>query len=241
MKVFIGYDEREREAARVAAASLAKATNGELVPTFLNIDNLQAHGLITRISDQRGGQDYDLTSNGWMSTRFAASRFLTPLLAHGGYALFVDCDVVFLEDPRKILDDVDPLMAVNVVKHDYESKDLYKMVGQRQTPYPRKNWSSVMMFNCDHKANLRLSLRDINERPGRDLHRFYWLHDSEIGHLSPEWNWLVGEQPPPKANAGIAHFTLGGPWIPGWVSKEHDDLWLDARETLLKRPELRPA
>jgi len=238
VRVYIGYDERETEAFDVARASLLEATNNEVEAEALDISKLSAHGLLNRVSDQRGGQDYDLVSNGWMSTRFAVSRFLVPMLCQQGFALFVDCDVVFREDPRNIYEEVlsekGMEKAVHVVKHDYEAKDLYKMVGQRQSPYPRKNWSSVMLFNCEHPANRRLSLRDINERPGRDLHQFYWLSDDEIGSLDPRWNWLVGEQEQTSL-AGIAHFTLGGPWIPGWHTRGHDEIWLDARDRLVPR------
>lgn len=224
MKVFIGYDEREHEAARVAAKTLREVTNGEVVPTMLCAAKLRDHGLLTRTSDHRGGQDYDLVSNALKSTRFAISRFLTPILAQEGYALFVDCDVVFREDPRHMLQEVHARHAVSVVQHSNGGQGNYvKMVDQVQTPYPRKNWSSVMLFNCDHIANRRLSIRDVNERPGRDLHALYWLNDHEIGSLAPRWNWLVNVGAPQQG--GIAHFTLGGPWIPGWAGAEHDDLW----------------
>jgi hypothetical protein len=102
------------------------------------------------------------------------------------------------------------------------------MVNQQQTIYPRKNWSSVMLFNCNHPANRRLTLHDINNRPGRDLHAFYWLHDEEIGTLNPRWNWLVNEQERPL-DVAIAHFTNGGPWIAGWIPAPFDDLWLEAQ------------
>ncbi len=99
-----------------------------------------------------------------------------------------------------------------------------KMGGVVQTAYPRKNWSSVMLFNCDHPANRRLSLDDVNNRPGRDLHAFYWLHDSEIGELPPAWNWLVNVQPAPES-VKIMHMTLGGPWMPNWEPAPHDEIW----------------
>jgi hypothetical protein len=101
------------------------------------------------------------------------------------------------------------------------------MDGQAQVAYDRKNWSSVVLWNCDHPANARLSLADINERPGRDLHRFYWLADSEIGELPPAWNWLVNVRPEP-ACVGIAHFTEGGPWLPTWRGAPNDELWWES-------------
>lgn len=229
MKVYIGYDEREHEAAMVAAKSLHKVTNGELKAEFLVADKLAAQGLLTRLADHRGGQDYDLVSNAVKSTRFAVSRFLTPLICQEQWALFTDCDVVFCEDPRHLLREIDPQHAVSVVKHDHQPAEQWKMVNQQQTSYPRKNWSSVMLFNCDHPANRRLSLRDVNERPGRDLHAFYWLQDDEIGSLHPRWNWLVNVQSEPEY-VGIAHFTLGGPWIPGWHGAPHDGFWCEVAE-----------
>lgn len=227
MKVYIGYDDREHAAAEVAAKTLREVTNGELEPEFLCAPKLSDQGLLYRISDHRGSQDYDFVSNAPKSTRFALSRFLAPLLAQNGYALFVDCDVVFCEDPRNMLKEIEAAHAVSVVKHGAYDPATWKMVNQSNAKYLRKNWSSVMLFNCDHAANRRLSLRDVNERRGLDLHQFYWLHDSELGALHPRWNWLVGEQPKPDA-VGIAHFTLGGPWFRSWKGAEHDDLWLAA-------------
>lgn len=228
MRVFIGYDEREAEAAEVAAKTLRKVTKGEIEPEFLCAPKLSDQGLLTRISDHRGGSDYDLISNAPKSTRFAISRFLTPILCQTGYALFVDCDVVFLSDPREMLREVEAKHAVSVVKHNHVPREQWKMVNQVQTAYPRKNWSSVMLFNCEHPANRRLSVRDVNERPGRDLHAFYWLHDDEVGELEPGWNWLVDVQPMPD-DPRIVHMTLGGPWLKGWQGGSFDQQWLAAR------------
>jgi hypothetical protein len=224
MRVMIGYDDREHEAAAVAAKTLREVTHGEIEPEFLKVDKLRAQGLLWRLSDHRGGQDYDLVSNAPKSTRFAISRFLAPLLVQQGWVLFVDCDVVFLRDPREMIFGD---KAVYVVKHDYTPTEDWKMVNQRQTAYSRKNWSSVCLWRVDHPANHRLSLRDVNERPGRDLHAFYHLHDDEIGALDPCWNVLVGVQEPPP-NAGILHYTLGGAWLPGWKGGPLDDVWLAA-------------
>ena len=231
LRVFIGYDAREHDAAMVAAKSLRDMTDGEIEPEFLCTDKLVAQGLYWRPVDHRGSQNYDIVSDAPASTDFAASRFLTPILCQTGWALFVDCDVVFMEDPREMFRDVILGRSVYVVKHEHEPTELWKMVNQKQTAYLRKNWSSVMLFDCAHPANRRLSLRDINERPGRDLHAFYWLHDSEIGELDRRWNWLVNVEPPPweGTDTGIAHFTLGGPFNEGWAGAPHDDIWLRAR------------
>lgn len=225
MKVYIGYDHGEHAAAMVAMDSVRGETREDA--ELLSAPKLAAQGLLTRITDKRGGQPYDLHSNAPKSTEFAVSRFLVPLICQHRWALFADCDVVFFADPRDILSKLEKGKAVYVVKHDYIPHDEWKMVNQRQTVYPRKNWSSVMLFDCHHPANWRLTLHDINHRPGRDLHAFYWLNDAEIGDLPVGWNWLVGEQTKPDP-LFLAHFTLGGPWIPGWKSAVHDDLWLRA-------------
>lgn len=225
MQVYIGYDHREDEAYKVACKSLAKHSSA--IPIPLNAYALAEKGLFRRLVDTRG-QPYDLASNAPCSTEFATSRFLTPLLCQRGWALFTDCDVVFLADPRELMKIADPDKAVMVVKHQHEGDESVKMDGCVQTKYNRKNWSSVMLFNCDHPANKRLSLKDVNERPGRDLHQFYWLADSEIGELPTEWNWLVDCQPRPD-DLKIAHMTLGGPWIEGWKGGSFDDEWLEAR------------
>lgn len=226
MRVFIGYDEREHEAAMVCQRSLFLLTRCELRAEFLDIKKLRQHGLLTRIRDERGTQDYDLVSNRTYSTRFNVSRFLVPILCQGGPALFVDCDTVFVRDPRDMLPPDGSLFpAVSVVQHNQEPRPgALKMVDQAQTGYPRKNWSSVMLFNCDHPANRRLSLWDVNNRHRDELHAFYWLHDTEVGVLAPAWNWLVDVEPRP-ADLGIAHMTLGGPWLPGWEGGSFDDEW----------------
>lgn len=224
MKIYLGYDGREKVAYDIAVRSLSKVSDIE--PTPLCLDRLAAYGLLRRPTDRRG-QMYDLYSNAPCSTDFHASRFLVPMLAQSGFALFCDCDVVFLDDPAKMLFEADSTKAVQVVKHGKGHKAGMKMDAQEQTLYPRKNWSSVILWNCDHPANRRLTVTDINERPGRDLHAFYWLSDSEIGELKPRWNWLVGVEPKHE-DAGIAHFTLGGPWIPGWDEHEHDEIWRNA-------------
>lgn len=223
MRIYIGHDPAEQEAYRVAVKTLAD--HSDIEPESLAADRLQALGLLYRSVDKRG-QMYDLPSNAPCSTEFAASRFLVPIICQSGWALFVDCDVIFMANPFDLMKYADPEKAVMVVKHNHYGSGL-KMAGMQQTAYQRKNWSSVMLFNCDHPANRRLSLRDVNERPGRDLHAFYWLHDTEIGELPEQWNWLVGVQEKPESPK-IAHFTLGGPWLTGWSQADHDDLWHEA-------------
>jgi hypothetical protein len=233
VRIFIGWDEREQEAYRVAERSACRFGHD---PVALREDRLRKAGLFTRPVDRRDVQAYDILSNAPQSTEFANSRFLVPILGHDGWALFTDCDVIFLRDPNELVEFIDPSKAVLVVKHEnLPIGDALKMDRQQQTAYRRKNWSSVALWNCSHPANARLNLTTINQWPGRDLHAFGWLADEEIGELPPQWNWLVNVQPMPD-NPAIAHFTLGGPYLKDWPGAEHDDLWLNAAlDIFLKR------
>jgi len=235
MLTFIGYDEREHMACEVAKRTLERHSSMRAVP--LREAMLRSAGLFWRPVDRRGSSIHDFNSNATWSTEFAVTRFFTPLLAHEGWALFMDCDVVVNENVERMLAEcIGPVTggkAVYVVKHYHKPDEAWKMVNQPQTIYPRKNWSSVMLFDCSHPAHQRLNLHLINTMPGRWLHAFGWLHDSEIGDLHPRWNQLVNEQSAPLEPArGILHFTNGGPWLPGWRGAQHDDLWLQAAESV---------
>lgn len=230
LKVYIGHDPAEQMAFEVAEASLRRRASIPIDVVPLRADKLHAAGLLRRPTDARGGL-YDMHSRAPMATEFAISRFIVPLLAHSGWALFVDCDVVFLGDVAELLQLADPTKAVQVVKHQHNPTSDSKMVDKAQTAYPFKNWSSVALFNCAHKGHERLSLDMLNHRPGRDLHAFCWLADSEIGTLPPGWNWLVDCQPRP-ADLKLAHLTLGGKWLPGWQGGSFDEEWEREREGL---------
>jgi len=217
--IFLGVDHREPKSLKAAENSLARVSPWA-DPVLLDAERLADRGLLWRPQDRRGNV-YDLISNAPCSTDFAISRFLVPILCQSGWALFTDSDVVFMRDVRELFDLSDPSKAVMVVQHENVPESGTKMDGQVQTSYARKNWSSVMLFNCDHPANQRLTLHDVNSRTGRWLHRFGWLADSEIGALPAEWNWLVGVQAMPD-NPGIAHFTLGTPEL---IEGPYSDIW----------------
>jgi hypothetical protein len=221
LKVYLGYDHREPRSYHVAEASLLANASKPVAVTPLNSQRLAEHGLLRRPTDTRG-QRYDIPSNAPASTEFAISRFLVPFLAQTGWALFTDSDVVFRGDVAELFSLADKQYAVMCVKHGKHNTPSLKMDGQANLSYPRKNWSSVMLWNVDHPANKRLSLVDVQERRGFDLHSMYWLNDSEIGELPSRFNWLVDVEHPPEEPV-VCHFTLGTPEV--GVSSQHDHLW----------------
>ena len=239
--LYMGYDSREVEAYKVAEFSLKRRASVPVSVVPLKIDDLRDQGMIWRKTETREGKLWDVISEAPQSTEFAISRFLTPLLhrakyGYAGWAIFVDCDVLFLEDIAKLYDLLESKYAVMCVKHDYNPSTMLKMDGQIQTHYSFKNWSSVMAFNCNHFANDSLNLAHVNSVPGRDLHRFDWIKnpDKHIGALPREWNALIGEPGYDIQTAKIAHYTLGGPWMGNTISPEADAVWLAERDAFVK-------
>lgn len=232
LTIYIGYDPREVTAYDVAKASLVKRASKPLVVQKLKLDQLRKIGVMTRAVETKDGKLWCPISQAPMATEFAISRFCVPFIHpkdRPQWAVFVDCDVIFLGDVAELLALADPKYAVMVVKHKQESGAETKMDNQIQTFYARKNWSSVVLWNCAHPANQNgLTLEALNTWPGRDLHAFKWLIDSEIGELPLGWNYLVGVSDP-TFNMGdikVLHYTLGGPWIKGWKARAMDELWL---------------
>lgn len=234
-KVFVGYDPREAEAFAVCVQSIKR--HAWDMPVYgICLDEVEAAGLYWRALEKRNGQLWDTISEAPMSTQFAISRFLTPHLAGGGWALFMDCDMMLRTDINELFDAADPRYAVMCVKHKHEPCTTIKMDGQLQTLYARKNWSSVMLFNCDHPSNKKLTVDLINTVPGRDLHRFCWLEDDEIGALDPAWNFLVGHSDP-SINPKLVHWTEGGPWFENYRDVPFaDEYWQVRSEWLADGP-----
>lgn len=234
MSIWLGYDSQETTAYAVARYSI-KRFERYIPVRGLVLDHLVREGLYYRPTEYRTNdvgkrQLWDVISDAWMSTEFAISRFLVPILAKSGWALFADSDVLCRQNISRVFDLARPDKAVMCVKHKHAVKEKeLKKDAKMQLNYSRKNWSSVMLFNCDHPANARLSVAMVNELPGRDLHRFCWLDDSEIGELPPEWNYLVRVTDLKGAEPALVHFTEGLPDVPGYEKQEYADEWREMR------------
>lgn len=221
-RVFVGYDSREDIAFRVCEASMRRRSSVALDIRPIVQSDLRSRGLYWRPKDPLA------------STEFTYTRFLTPYLAgYQGWALFCDCDFLWLSDVAGLLALVDPEKAVMCVHHDHRPTETVKMDGAAQTIYPRKNWSSLMLFNCGHPAARSLTPQVVNTQTGAYLHRMQWASDAEIGALPATWNWLEGSMPKPESGPpGAVHFTRGGPWFENWQAVDYGDLWLRERADL---------
>lgn len=227
LRCWCGVDPREASAWRVAKASFYRHASMPAGLAMLDMLYLREARYYTRPTEERDGRLWDTISAAPMSTVHSLARFLVPWLAcNVGWALFTDADIMWRADPRDLFRCANdqPDAAVLVVKHRQPDTGARKMDGQIQSPYPRKNWSSVMLVNCGHPAVRALTLEQINTRPGLWLHGFEWLPDELIGELPPEWNHLVGVDSH-DPNAKLAHFTLGTPDMPGHEQQPFADEW----------------
>ena len=198
MKVFVGYDIREDIAFQVCEYSIHKHQPVAQVIALKQAE-LRESGVYTRAVDPLS------------STEFTFTRFLVPYLAdYKGWALFVDCDFVFTADVAELFAKADDRYAVMVVKHDYTPKEGLKMDGCKQLPYPRKNWSSAILWNCAHPANKQMTPDTMNTQTGQYLHRFQWLDDTEI------------------------HYTEGGPWFAEYRRCDYHKIWKQYLKEMLK-------
>ena len=215
MKIFIGYEDRLDSLYRVAKQSiLRRAPHAEIIP--LKKKELEEQNKYW-IRDELA------------STEFTYTRFLVPhLMDYDGWALFIDCDFLFLDDVKKLFALCNDKYAVMCAKHDYRPTNKTKMDNKPQNNYPRKNWSSMVLWNCGHPSNKVLTTKMVNESEAQYLHRFSWLKDEEIGNVSHEWNWLVGWYKEPKDGKPKAlHYTEGGPWFKDCYDTEYARVWLD--------------
>ena len=214
LKIFIGWDSREIEAYKVCVKSLKKYASQELDITPIVKDTLIETGEYYRPQPEAG------------SVEFTYTRFLVPYLTnYDGWALFIDCDFLFTRDVSELFDMTNDKYALMCAKHDYVPKNSIKMDGQKQVSYPRKNWSSCILWNCGHPANIILNPDVVSKESGAFLHRFYWLPDESIGDIPLEWNWLEGEYDKPDTPPAAIHFTNGGPWFENYQNTDYADLW----------------
>jgi hypothetical protein len=215
LQVMIGFDRNESVAYHVLAHSIMKRASRPVSITPLYLPQLKGDGTYTRL---RGSTE---------STEFSMTRFLTPyLMGFEGVSVFLDSDMLCMDDICKLESIAlsDPYKDVFVVKHDYEPKTKIKFLGQQQTAYPCKNWSSLMVFN-GHRSPVRtLTPEYVNAAPPSELHQFKWAQN--VGELPSEWNHLVGEYMP-DPNAKLIHFTIGGPWFSEYQNCEYSKEWHD--------------
>jgi len=215
MKVYVGWDSREDIAYQVCQHSIKrKDPNAEVIP--LKQSDMRQDGIYTREVDKLA------------STEFTFSRFFVPYLNdYKGWAVFCDCDFVWRVPTTELEQYCDDSKAVVCVQHDYKPEDgSIKMDGQIQLQYPRKNWSSMVLWNCGHPKNKILTPELLNSESPKFLHRFSWLDDEDIGSLPHVYNWLVGWYKEPKdGTPKILHYTEGGPWFENYRDCEYADVW----------------
>ena len=210
--IVVGFDQREAVAYHVFCQSVLEKTSRPV--KFLP--------LVQRSLSGYREQHYD------GSNAFTYSRFLCPyLMEYKGYVIYADGDMVCNNDITELWDLRDPNKAVQVVKHDYHTKVREKYFGNKNEDYPRKNWSSVIIWNCQHARNRLLTPDFIGSKTGSYLHRFQWLEDEEIGSIPAEWNWLAAEYEP-NPNANLVHYTLGTPCFNAYRDSEMAEGWHSA-------------
>jgi lipopolysaccharide biosynthesis glycosyltransferase len=210
-RIFIGFDSKEIAAYNVCAHSIIKNSTRPVSITPLNVRHFPW-----------------FTNNDYKaSTEFAFTRFLVPYLSnYKGWSLFLDGDMLVRSDIDRLFCCADPEKSVMVVKHDYIPKVGDKFLGQQQTAYQKKNWSSVMLFNNERCQ--KLSAEYVNAAKGLELHKFQWCEDEDIGELPKSWNYLVGEElGNGYADPDLVHYTLGGPYFREYEGCEYAGEWFD--------------
>ena len=221
--IFIGYDSSnygQQLAYNVCKKSLLKYNNNINI-IQLNKKELENKNIFNR-KDNTG------------STEFTYTRFLCPFLHNlynknnnNNWVLFCDSDFLWFCDIEEIFNQYNnPKYAVYCVKHQYqECKNKFKMDGKKQEWYPKKNWSSLMLFNCSHPSIKNLSTDNINNKNAKGLHRMEWCKEEEIGEIDKKYNYLVGYYN--DLNYKALHYTDGGPWYENFRECEFKKEWLN--------------
>lgn len=209
IKIIVGFDQREAIAYHVFCQSVLEKASQPVCFLPLALNSLAGY--------------QETHSDG--SNPFIYSRFLAPYLSgFADWAIFADGDMVCADDIRNLWNLRDESKAVLVAKHDYQSKAAIKYLGNKNENYPRKNWSSLILWNCAHPKNRILTPGFVSAQSGAFLHRFSWLDDSEIGELPREWNWLTTEYEN-NHEAKLLHFTLGTPCFRDYREAPMSDVW----------------
>lgn len=220
IRVVLGYDEREAVAMHTCTSSILRRASKPVSFTYLAPNQLIADYVETHVAGS------GLIKDGYgPSNAFIYSRFLVPwLFGYEGWAVFLDGDMICKDDIVHLWQLRDPSKAVQVVRHEYQTRHPVKYLGQPNEDYPRKMWSSVVIWNCAHPRNRVLTPELVSTSPGSFLHRFEWLEDKQIGALPLEWNWLVGEYDE-NHEAKLLHYTIGGPYFADYQDCDHAVDW----------------
>src|SRR6476660_1110774 len=222
LRLFIGYDPREAVVYHVCVNSIVRRASKPVAVTPLALKNLSDY-----IERHRDG-----------SNQFTYSRFLVPyLMAWSGWALYIDGDMLLRADIAQLFELRDDTKAVLCVHHAYSTKLRKKYLGARNEDYPRKNWSSVMLWNCAYSSNGWVTPEFVQTATGAQLHRFTWLSDELVGELPKEWNWLPDELGP-NEHAKLLHWTLGAPCFREFADEAMAREWHDERR-LMNTPDER--
>lgn len=240
LRVFIGYDGREKIAYEVLKHSIEKNTfsNVKIIPLYHK--ELRRQGFFQRpwVTEALTGNQIDMMDGRPFSTEFSHSRFLIPhLMKFKGWSLFMDCDMITRCDIKEVFDLFDDRYAVMCVKHRQEVKKSEKMDGSPQVAYYRKNWSSFMGINCGHPANKKLTREVVNTASGGWLHGFSWLEEHQIGSLPDYYNWIEGTSRGMEYPR-VIHYTEGGPWFASKKEVMYAEQWDELYNSFLEmRPE----
>lgn len=215
LTVYIGFDQKESAAFYTCCSSIIHNSSGPISIVPLKLSLLQ--NIYSRIPDPKS------------SNEFSYTRFMVPFLNnYTGLAVYLDCDMVVTGDLVKLCDDLSNSAekALWCVKHDYVPRDKRKYLGNIQESYPRKNWSSFVVWNCSHSSNQQVTPDFVNAAEPATLHRFLWCDDEEIGALGLGWNYLVGEYDcMSQDEISNFHFTLGGPYFSQYSESDFADVW----------------
>lgn len=237
--IYIGFDSRESVCSYVLSHSINKRTSLKPQIHYLKHRELRDKGIFNRLWITGFGgsnENIDAIDGKTFSTEFSHTRFLVPYLSdYKGWSLFIDADMIFLSDIKKLFELCDDRYAIMCVKHQYpQFSETTKMDGRAQRFYARKNWSSFVLWNNAHPANQIVTPEMVSSMKGRDLHGFSWLQDYQIGDLPYDYNYISGVSPklaPEKGNRPmVVHYSDGGPWFDECQKVTYAQLWIDEYE-----------